>query len=100
MGSIGQGAGQQEHVGQAQMEGDTRKRDLARQTHEWEKTHVVDGERQDASPPAAWLGIWEGSKWIPQCERVRFCQFCLMSPETVAVEKQPVEEALEQPLFR
>ena len=61
-GGIGQRVGQREHVGQAQMEGYARKRDLARQTHEWEKTHVVDGERQDASPPAAWLGIWEGRK--------------------------------------
>ena len=61
-GGIGQRVGQREHVGQAQMEGYARKRDLARQTHEWEKTHVVGGERQDASPPAAWLGIWEGSK--------------------------------------
>ena len=42
--------------------GEMRKRDLAGQTPEWEKTPVVDGKRQDATPPAVWLGIWEGNK--------------------------------------
>ena len=42
---------------------------LAGQTHEWEKTHIVEGERQDATPPATWLGHWEGSQLIPQFEK-------------------------------
>ena len=49
-------------MGEAQAEGEMRKRDLAGQTPEWEKTPVVDGKRQDATPPAVWLGIWEGNK--------------------------------------